>query len=158
MALDWPISRYEDDEAVVALSGVRAEFRTALQAEIEAGERAIATTAVALQAGRRISRLAGAVQYVFDATLAIIVPGDTPGELIVEGVAPLPAAVVSVEGLDVTLSLPRDLGDRVPRAILQTDHVLPLRRLIARIEQARGKPTRPVIASLAMRPRRVLRR
>ena len=158
MALDWPISRYEDDEAVVGLSGVRAEFRTALQAEIEAGERAIATTAVALQAGRRIGRLAGAVQYVFDATLAIIVPGDTPGELIVEGVPPLPAAVVSVEGLDVTLSLPRDLGDRVPRAILQTDHVLPLRRLIARIEQARGKPTRPVIASLAMRPRRVLRR
>jgi hypothetical protein len=140
MALDWPLPRRGDDGAMIPLSGVRAEFRTALRAEIEAAERAVAMSAVALRAGRRVGRLADGVEYVFSSALAIAVPGDTPGELVVEGLPPLPAVVVSVEGLDVTVSVPRELGDRVPGAILRRDPVLPLRRLIARIEEAGATP------------------
>jgi hypothetical protein len=140
MALDWPLRRSEDDDAVIPRSDVRAEFRAALRAEIEAAERAIAASAIDLHAGRRVGRLADAVQYLFSAALAVSVPSDTPGELIVEGRPPLGAVVVSVEGLDVTVSVPRELGDLVPRAILQRDPVLPLRSLIARIEEVGSGP------------------
>jgi AAA domain len=140
MALDSPVRRREDEEAEVPLSGVRAEFRTALRAEIEAAKRAVAASATALEAGRRMGRHADAVLYVFSAPSAISVASDSPGELIIEGFPPLEAVVVSVEGLDVTVSVPVDLGDRVPRAVLRRDLVLPLRRLIARIEEAGSTP------------------
>jgi hypothetical protein len=42
--------------------------------------------------------------------------------------------------LDVTVSVSGDLGERVPLAILRRDPVLPLRCLIARIEEAGGRP------------------
>src|SRR5215211_7462574 len=97
MALDSPVRRREDEEAEVPLSGVRAEFRTALRAEIEAAKRAVAASATALEAGRRMGRLADAVLYVFSAPSAISVASDSPGELIIEGFPPLEAVVVSVE-------------------------------------------------------------
>jgi AAA domain len=140
MALDSPVQRHEDKEAEVPLSGVRAEFRTALRAEIEAAKRAVAPSVIPLEAGRRMGRLAGVVQYVFSTAAAISVPSDSPGELVVEGLPPVDAVVVSVEGLDVTVSVSVDLGDRVPRAVLRRDLVLALRRLIARIEQAGSEP------------------
>jgi hypothetical protein len=77
---------------------------------------------------------------VFSAPLAVSVPGDTPGELIAEGLRPLRVVVLSVEGLDVTVSVSGDLGERVPVAILRIDPVLPLRCLIARIEEGSGRP------------------
>jgi hypothetical protein len=140
MALDSPVRRREDKEAEIPLSGVRAEFRTALRAEIEAANRAVATPVTPLEAGRKMGRLADVFQYVFSATSAISVPSDSPGELIIEGLSPLEAVVISVEGLDVTLSVSQDLGDRVPRAALRRDLVFPLRRLVARIEQTGNKP------------------
>jgi AAA domain len=140
MALDSPVRHREDNEAEVTLSGVGAEFRTALRAEIEAAKRAVAASAIALEAGRRMRRLADAWQYVFSAPSAISVASDSPGELIIEGFPPVQAVVVSVEGLDVTVSVAVDLGDRVPRAVLRRDLVLPLRRLVARIEEAGRTP------------------
>jgi hypothetical protein len=49
MALDWPLPPREDEEAVIPLSGVPAEFRTALLGEIEAAERAAPRSAIALE-------------------------------------------------------------------------------------------------------------
>ena len=140
MGVDLPLRRDEDKNAEIALSGVRAEFRAALGAEIEAVQRGVAVSATALEAGRRIGRVADAVQYVFSATSVISVPSDAPGELIIEGRSPLPAVVISVEGLDVTVSVSEELGDRVPLAALVRDLVLPLRRLVARLEEAGNNP------------------
>jgi hypothetical protein len=140
MASDSPVRRCEDGEAEIPLSGVPAEFRTALRAEIEAAKRVVVPSAIPLEAGRRMGRLAGVVQYVFSATAAISVPSDSPGELVVEGLTPMKAVVVSVEGLDVTVSVSVELGDRVARAVLRTDVLLPLRGLIARIEEAGSEP------------------
>ena len=140
MDLDLPVGRHEDHDAEVPPSGVRAEFRAALRAEIEAVQRGVAMSATALEAGRRIGRVADAVQYVFSATSAISVPSDAPAELIIEGLSPLPAVVISVEGLDVTVSVSGELGDRVPLAALERDLGLPLRRLIARLEEAGNNP------------------
>jgi AAA domain len=140
MALDSSGRRREDNETEVPLSGVRAEFRTALRAEIEASEGAAATSAIPLVDGRKIGRLADAFQYVFGAEAAITAPGDCPGELSIGGRPPVEAVVIAVEGFDLTLSVAQDLGERVPRAVLRIDLVFPLRRLIARIEETRGKP------------------
>jgi hypothetical protein len=141
MASDSPVRHCEKDaDAEIPLSGVRAEFRAALRAEIEAAKGAVATSVIPLEAGRKVGRLADAFQYVFSATSAIGVPSDSPGELMIDELPPLGAVVVSVEGLDVTVSVSRELGERVPRAVLWRDVVLPLRRLIARIEEAGSKP------------------
>lgn len=124
----------------VPLSGVRAEFRAALSEEIEAAKRAAASSTIALVDGRKIARLADAFQYVFSAISSLNVPSDAPGELLVSGREPLEVIVISVEGLDVTLSVSQDLGDRVPKARLKSDLVFLLKRLISRIEETRNEP------------------
>src|SRR5215218_9896885 len=96
MALDSPARRREDNEAEVPLSGVRAEFRTALRAEIEAAERAAGTAPIPLVDGRKIGRLADAFQYVFGARAAINAAGDSPGELSIGGRPPVEAVVLAV--------------------------------------------------------------
>src|SRR5207244_774722 len=65
---------------------------------------------------------------------------DSPGDLYVPGQRPLETTVVSVEGLAVTLSVPADLGEFVPRAALQSDLTHLLRRLVERIEDLRERP------------------
>jgi hypothetical protein len=140
MARDSPVRRREDKEAEVPLSGVRGEFRAALRAEIEAAERAAATAAIQLSDGRKIGRLADAFQYAFRAEAAINAPGDCAAELSIGGRPPVEAVVIAVEGSEVTLSVPRDLGGQVPRAVLQIDLAFPLRRLIARIEETGTSP------------------
>jgi hypothetical protein len=139
MALDSPVRR-EEKEAEIPLSGVSAEFCTALRAEIEAARGAAATAAIPLVDGRRMGRLAHAFQYVFGAEAAMNASSDSPGELSIGGLPPVGAVVVAVEGLDLTLSVSEDLGDRVPRAVLRIDLEFPLRRLIARVEEASREP------------------
>jgi hypothetical protein len=118
MALDSSGRRHEDKETEIPLSGVRAEFRTALRAEIEASEGAAATSAIPLADGRKIGRLADAFQYVFGAEPAITAPGDCPGELSIGGRPPVEAVVIAVEGFDLTLSgLRRPVGSRTRPAI-----------------------------------------
>jgi hypothetical protein len=140
MALDSPVRRREGEEAEVPLSGMRGEFRAALRAEIEAAERTAATAAIRLLDGRKIGRLADAFQYAFAAEAAINAAGDCAAELSIGGRPPVEAVVIAVEGLDVTLSVSRDLGGRVPRAVLRIDLVSPLRRLISRIEETGTTP------------------
>jgi AAA domain len=140
MALDSPARRRQDKEADTPLSGVSAEFHAALHAEIEAAKGTAETSAIPLVDGRRIGRLADAFQYVFGAAAAVNVPSDSPGELSIAGLPPVEAVVIAVEGLDLTLSISEDLGDRVARAVLRIDLVFPLRRLMARIEEAGTEP------------------
>jgi DNA-binding CsgD family transcriptional regulator len=127
-------------EPSVPLNGVRAEFRVALEAEIEAATRTAASGAVPLVNGRRVEGLASSFQYVFSAVSILNVPSDSPAELLVDGRDPLEAIVISVEGLAVTVSLQHDLGPSVPSARLKSDMAFLLRRLIKRIEDTRDEP------------------
>lgn len=87
------------------LSGVRAEFRIALEAEIDAAMRTASSGAIALVNGRRLDGLASSRQYVFSAVSILNVPSDSPAELLIEGREPLDAIVISVEDLAVTISV-----------------------------------------------------
>ena len=72
-------------QAGVVLTGVRAEFRTALLQEIGAARQELTGRATTLQNGRRIARVGAAYQYAFTLENALFVPDDTPGELRVPG-------------------------------------------------------------------------
>jgi hypothetical protein len=112
-----------------------AEFRTALREEIEAARRAASSAAVELLSGRRIGQRGAGVQYVFLVETALNLPDDSPADLHVPSLRQrLEATIVSVEGLSVTVSVPVDIGEFVPRARLQSDLTHLLRTLIERIE------------------------
>ena len=124
--------RINHDE--VPLTGLLAEFRTALREEIRAAAHSASSDAVQLVNGRRIAQVGAAHQYVFNVDNALNLPADTPGDLHVPGRPPMPITIISVEGLAITLSVPEDLGQFVPSARLVSDLTFLMRRLIARIE------------------------
>jgi AAA domain len=118
-----------------ALPSPLEEFRTALREEIEAARRASSSAAVELLSGRRIGQRGASVQYVFLVETALNLPDDSPADLHVPSLRQtLEATIVSVEGLSVTVSVPIDIGEFVPRARLQSDLTHLLRTLIDRIE------------------------
>jgi len=123
----------------VPLTGVAAEFRTALREEIEAARRSPSSGDVSLISGRRIAQVGGAYQYVFDIENALNRPADMPGDLFVDG-RKFDVTLISVDGLTITLSVPEDLGAFVPSARLRTDLTFLLRRLIERIEAWADRP------------------
>lgn len=129
----------EDHRQEVQLHGVRAEFRTALQEELDAARRASASGAIQLVNGRKIAQVGGAYQYLFLLESALNAPDDSPGDLYVPGAKPVATTIISVEGLAVSLSVPLDLGAFVPRAALQSDLTHLLRKLIERIEDLADK-------------------
>jgi len=118
----------------VVLTGILAEFRTALLQEIDAANRNASGSSVPLINGKRIAQVGGGYQYIFDIESALNLPGDTPGELIVSGRSPLEVIVISIDGMAITLSIPEDLGAFVPNALLRSDLVFLMRILIDRIE------------------------
>jgi hypothetical protein len=120
----------------VPLSGVLEEFRTALREEIEAARRSAAATGVQLLDGRRLGQSARSVQYTFRVESALNLPDDSPGDLHVPGRPgrPLETTIVAIDGMQVTLSVPEDLGDYIPRATLRSDLTYLLRTLISRVE------------------------
>lgn len=122
----------ENEEVI--LSGRLAEFRTAILQEIEAAKRSASSSAVPLINGKRIGQIGGSYQYVFDIESALNLPGDVPGDLLVPGHSPLEVVVISIEGMTVTLSIPKDIGAFVPSARLRSDLVFLMRKLIDRIE------------------------
>src|SRR4051794_1946089 len=127
-------SRGAEESPEIELDGVRAEFRTALQEEINAARRSASGSGVPLINGRRIAKVGEAFQYAFLIQNAINAPGDQPADLIVPGRAPVDATVISVEGLAVTVSVAEDPGETIGFATLRSDLTLLLRRLISRIE------------------------
>jgi AAA domain len=121
------------------LGGVLNEFRTALREEIFAAQRSSSSNALPLSNGRRIGQVGAAFQYAFSVDSVLNVPDDAPGDLIVPGKERLPATIVSIEGLTITISVAVDLGNFVSSARLQTDLTFLLRKLIERIEFLNGK-------------------
>src|SRR5579859_5601728 len=137
----------------VPLTGMLAEFRDALRAEIEVARRNAVNTAVPLVSGRRIARVGGSFQYTFKVESLLELPDDSPADLIVPGKGgPIEATLVSVEGLSVVVSIGVDLGAFVPAARLQTDLTLLLRKLITRIEDKRDVPNHAADRLLSLRP------
>lgn len=124
----------------VPLSGILAEFRSALREEIGAARRRESSSAIPLANGRRISRRADSYQYVFDIENVLNLPGDAPGDLYVPGRSPLEVTIVCVEGMAITVSVPADLGAFVPNAALRSNLTFLMRRLIERIEALSGVP------------------
>jgi AAA domain len=126
----------------VKLTGVLAEFRMALREEIDAARRAAAASGVMLIDGRRLGSGGGSTQYSFRVESALNLPDDSPGDLHIPARTgrPLETTVVAVDGLQVTLAIPEDIGDYVPRATLQSDLTHLLRTLIQRVEEFAGHP------------------
>ena len=122
----------------VHLTGILADFRTALQEEILAARRQAASNAVPLANGRRIAQVGSAYQYIFDIENALNLPGDAPGDLYVPERTPLEVTVISIEGMGITLSVPVDLGAFVATARLQSNLAHLMRKLIRRITRGTG--------------------
>ncbi len=131
---------HEAEAAEIPLSGFREEFRVALTEEIEASRRTAATGAVPLINGKLIGQVGEQFQYVFTIETFLNVPGDAPGDLYVPNRRRLEVAVVSVDGMTVTLSLPENLGKAVPTARLQSNLTQLMRKLISRIEDLGSRP------------------
>lgn len=129
------------------------EFRDALRAEIEVARRNAVNTAVPLVSGRRIARVGGSFQYAFKVESLLELPDDSPADLVVPGMGgPIEATIVSVEGLNIVVSVGLDLGAFVPAARLQTDLTLLLRKLITRIEDKRDLPNHAADRLLGLQP------
>ena len=124
----------------VQLTGIRLEFRTALEAEIEAASKSASRSAVSLVSGRRIAVGGGQYLYVFQLESALQAPDDSPADLHTDTHGTLQALIVSVQGAAITLSVAVDIGDFVGRARLQTDLTFLLRKLISRIEDGAAEP------------------
>lgn len=124
------------------LPALLSEFRTALQDEIEAAKRHASNSSLPLSNGHRVGQQGAAFQYAFIIDSVLNAPDDAPGDLIVPGSPPMPATIVSVEGLRIVISVECDLGQFVPNARLQTNLAYLMRKLIERIE-VRAPETNP---------------
>lgn len=111
-----------------------AEFREALNDEIEAATSSAASSAVPLINGKRIGLVGTFTHYAFTVESALMLPTDAQGDLHIQWRTPVAASVISIEGLAVTISVGEDIGPFVPFARLQSDMVYLLRSLIRRIE------------------------
>jgi hypothetical protein len=126
----------------IPLSGRLAEFRTALQEEIEAAKRTSQTNGVPLVNSRRIAQIGASFHYLFSVESALnlpgsvqSLPGDTPGDLHLPGRSPLEVTVISTDGMSMTLSVPVDIGSPIQSARLQSNLAQLMRKLIQRIER-----------------------
>jgi len=127
----------------VQLTGVLAEFRTALRDEIQAAHVFESSNAVELKNGRRIAKIGKNYQYLFEIENALNLPGDTPGDLLIPDNPPFNVIIVAIEGLAITISIPDDIGSFVPTARLKSNLTYLMKILIERIE-AYAEKTNPV--------------
>lgn len=143
----------EHDDNKVSLTGILAEFRTALSEEIDAARRNESSSAVLLINGRRIAQIGGNFQYTFEIENVLSLPGDTPADLYVPNFPCQEVSVVAISGMAITISVPIDLGPVVSTAKLQTNLTYLMRKLIERIETAADKPN--VVGDRILNPRMV---
>lgn len=111
-----------------------AEFRAALEDEIDVAKQVASNSALPLSNGHRVGEQGKAYQYAFLIDTVLNAPDGAPGELVLPGKPPFPVTIVSVEGLRILISVESDLGQFVPNARLQTNLAFLMRRLIERIE------------------------
>jgi len=133
------VTRPDTTAHEVPLNERLAEFRSAIQSEIEAARRNECNSAVPLINGHRIGQVGGSWQYVFDIENILTLPDGSPGDLRTEGRAPTEVTVLSVVGMTITLSVPIDLGVFVPAAKLQSNLAQLMRKLIERIESSASR-------------------
>lgn len=110
------------------------EFRTALQDEIEVAKRNTWNSSIPLSNGHKVGTQGNAHQYAFLIDTILNTPDGSPCDLTVPGRVPMGAAIVSIEGLRIIISVENDLGQYVPEARLQTNLVILMHKLIERIE------------------------
>jgi hypothetical protein len=127
------MSSERNDETPV-LPPLLEEFRAALQDEIEVAKRNSSSSAVPLTNGHNVASLGSAHQYAFLIDSVLNTPDGAPGDLVIQGKAPIAATIVSAEGLRIVISVETDLGKFVPTAKLQTNLTILMRKLIERIE------------------------
>jgi len=130
----------EEQPEQVALTGMLAEFRTALLEEIDAARRAGGGSSTQLVDGRRLGMSGGRYHYRFQTENVLSIPPDTPGDLHLSGEDPIETFVIAVDDMTVILSVPCDLGSSIPAAQLRTDLAHLMRRLIERIEGLANVP------------------
>ena len=81
--------------------------------------------------------MAGRFLYAFLADSEMDLPNDSPAQLVLGPDSAYEATVVSVQGFDVTLAVPRNLGDRIPTATLISAPYYLLEILAKRLSEAR---------------------
>lgn len=135
-----PLTDPEPPDQEFQLTGVLAEFRSALYAEIKAAQRQASSNAIPLSNGERIGKVGHILQYRFTVDSFLNLPGDMPGDLIIPGIAPIPITLVGIDGLNVVLSVEVNLPKFIPQASLRTNLTYLLRSLIERIEDMSEKP------------------
>jgi hypothetical protein len=115
-----------------------AEFRSALADEVRAARTGPSSDPTRLLRGRRIARFGDVVHYRFEAErdLPKTLVEDAPAQLHI-GQDSEPVRIVAHAGLEVTLALPDDLGERIHEAALVWDLTFLLEelreRLLARV-------------------------
>src|SRR5476651_2693408 len=92
-----PLTDPESPDQEVPLGGMLAEYRSALYAEIEAAQRNASSQAIPLSNGERIGKVGHVLQYRFTVDSFLNLPGDTPGDLIIPGTAPIPITMVGID-------------------------------------------------------------
>lgn len=108
----------------------------ALQEEIAALKDGGASNRYGLRDGLLVGRVGGRFLYVFLADSELSIPADSPGLLVLGPDASCEAAVVAVQGFEVTLAVPRDLGERIPTATLLAAPYYLLEILARRLTEA----------------------
>ena len=113
------------------------EFILALNEEIEAAQKNLASSAVLLSDGQFVASVGASFRYRFNLQTPVRVPPDTEGYLILQSKPDekLLVTIVEAEDLIVTIAVPRNIGRNIPAARLLTDLTMLLRQLIKRIEE-----------------------
>jgi len=113
------------------------EFILALNEEIEAAQKNLASSAVLLSEGQFVAPVGASFRYRFNLQTPLRVPPDTDGYLVLQDrlTERLLVTIIEAEDLSVTLAVPKNIGRNIPTARLLTNLTMLLRQLISRIEE-----------------------
>jgi hypothetical protein len=133
-------ARVSVSEAVATPEELRARLSAALRDEIEHLRKEGGSTRYILRAGELVGRIGSSYVYRFRFEGEGL-QDDVPARLRIVGFTDqIDAEVVSVEGLDVLISVQKHLGERVAEAHIFTDPIFLLEALRERIESSENIP------------------
>ena len=120
-------------EARVELHGILAEFREALEHEIDKIKKS-GQSSTLLYAGRRIESNGSEFWYRFNVEYVPSLPADTPCKLLI-GNDQIDVTVISFEENAIIISSKNSLPDTIGKARLENGATVLMERLIKRIEE-----------------------
>lgn len=123
---------YRPDEERVALKGMLAEFRDALEEEIDQ-VRKNGHASMQLLGGKQMERRGTDLWYRFQVQYAPSLPADTPCKLVI-GQEQFEATVISFEENAIIVSTKKPLPDTIGKARLENGSTVLMEQLIKRIE------------------------